>query len=180
MSFMQQGIMDEILKIVVTAIAASGLTAIGFFYRERVARRKESASRRRTADVATLGEMRRLLPEETVKGLSEIEPYSGFPKSLVHGFGVFLDMFDHRATVFHDNNLNALAHNGIASIRNFNDGSMQYCIPIGDQYATCPERADYRDKERFAEEAKHVYALALIVHKNFLELYDTARVQLEI
>lgn len=175
--------MDEILRLVGGAVVGAVLTAIGFLYKERVARRKESVGRRRAADVATLDDMRRLLPEATVKGLSEIEPYSGFPKSLVRGFDVFLETFDRRAIIFHDKVLNVIAQSGIESIKKFNYGSMQYCVPVGEngeKYATCPERADYTEKQRFAEEAKHVHQLAMIVHDNFLELYDTARAQLEI
>ncbi len=172
--------MDDFVKIAVAAIVGGMITAIGFVYKERVARRKESAARRRSADIATLESMRKALSEATVKGLREIEPYSGFPKSLIRAFDSFLQEFDVRQVVFHDKELNTLALEGISAIRNFNNESMKHCVAVGERYATCPERADYRDKSRYVVEAKAVYDLAQKVHDSFLSLYDQARSRLEI
>ncbi len=156
------------------------MTAIGFLYKERVARKKESVGRRRVADIATLEDMRKLLPEAAVKFLREIEPYSGFPKDLVHAFDNFLQEYDRREIVFHDTALNSSALAGISAVRTFNEESMRFCIPVGDKYATCPPNADYRDKPRYTEEAREVYRLAQRVHDSFLHLYDQARARLEV
>lgn len=170
--------MNEIVKIAVGVVAGGALTAIGFLYKERVARKKESAGRRRDADVATLGAMRKLLPEAAVKFLREIEPYSGFPKNLIHAFDEFLQEFDRRNSVFHDAVLNSAALAGIAAVRTFNQESVRYVIPVGENYAVCPPNADYRDKPRYTEEANEVYRLAQQVHDSFLHLYDQARSRL--
>lgn len=167
--------MDGFIKDGALLVIGAAITAVGFLYKEHRAKRNDRAARKNTADQRALAAMQLILPEEFVRDLRNLEPYSGFPKSVSTRLEEFYSGYKGKRAVFHDKVLNASLQDCVTHAEQLYEEILSFCMSDGERLATRTRNASAEQRQRQAEEAKQIWTSAQALREAIIGLYDEAK-----